>query len=684
MSQALNFVPRDGTAAAVVQCFRNRMVERNKAHNPTDKRNNNLLTLPGTPGSGKSSFMAEFPFSAQFKQYAKARQQDEGLDHTPLVALFTFNSGMGYPHDVAIGLRIIYGVLRWTGSTEMWKDFYDRHAHSKDLNAADAVAVLRQAFGDNRLILIGVDELSKTGESSKDIMQQLCVVLDNDGRTDVLVSTLSPAYIRELLNGTQRDIDYVPIPPLSSNALEEEFRDVSEALVQRVKQELEACGFPALDPVNERILRNIHILASGHPRTAEHLKESIERGYVNGKVKKTLLERCYPIQPYVLLHGLLKLHMLSKLSSPPENDAQRELILSVGATDVTEDATARVMIDDALCFLFDQQDSADTSATATTQNHTHTHTHFRLSTTLSSFFELLHHLYLHPPSASQPLSCAMLKLFLPCKGKPFQIPEVWERAHCFTVVSRAHYLLRKDRSAAGNGVFSLSRVCGLHNSAFYCCDVVLRGDLNVKVANENKEMVWEQDTLYVAPSGQAGFDYSLCVRNRQGEQVHVYVEIQSAPRVSAITSAAPATPTADSAEDLTAIAKLFARKLRWTLREHLERVEPTSTTSSQEDQLAALQHVYFVLSRFGSEVSNMAALKVEVETQLKDEIKKDEVQGKTDCTAEWSMTLAFVERYWERNVAFQGTDEMTASMVPAVLPIAHLVQAVGENDEEDK
>lgn len=656
MKQKLNFVPRHGAAKSVVQCFRNRLKSRSEGTSPEDKCNNKLLTLLGTPGSGKSTFLAEFPKSTQYEHYAEGRAKDEGLDLPPLVALLTFNSGgMDNPNVPAIGLRIIYGALRMTGSSEEWKDFYTTHARSKDLSAVDAVAMLRKAFCDNRLILIGVDELSKAGESSQNIMQQLGVVLNNDGRTDVLVSSLNPTYIRELLTGSQRNIEYVPITPLPSSALEKEFRSVSEAMVRRIKKELDIGGHLMRNRFNERILRNIHILASGHPRTAEHLKKAVESGAVDRKVK-ALLARHDAVVPYQLLRALLKLPQLSKFSEAPENDAERELILSVGAKDVTRDASARVMLDRARCFIFHQQDTTDT-----------TDTNYRLTTTLSSFFNLLDHLFSTEANSLQPLSRAARELFQPREDTPFQIADLWERAHCLSVVSSASYLLWEDRTI-GNKVFSLSSVCGLNSSAFGCA-VRLGGELNVKVTMKNETMEWKRDTLYVAPAGQAGFDYSLCLLNREGEQMFGYVEINSGP----------------STNNTTTIATIFAHKLRMTLREHLERVNLTK--SGQDDQLVALKHTYFVLSRFGSEVSNMTALKNEVEKLLQEEVEKELVgKNKKDKNkkAELDLTLAFVEHYWDRNVAFQGTTEMTASMVPAVLPIAQLVQAVGKEDEEDK
>ena len=68
-----------------------------------DKSWNPLITVPASPGSGKSTFLVHFPQSRHFQNYCN------GL--SPIVCTLTFNYEMQYADDI-LGLRIIYGTLR--------------------------------------------------------------------------------------------------------------------------------------------------------------------------------------------------------------------------------------------------------------------------------------------------------------------------------------------------------------------------------------------------------------------------------------------------------------------------------------------------------------------------------------------------------------------------------------------
>lgn len=96
-----------------------------------------------------------------------------------------------------LGMRIIFGAIHAMGLSEeiKWQDFSE---NVEDTSANKAVKFLRSVFGSERPVLLLVDELGKA-EDDKDVMKQLGEVSDFDGNTHVLVSSLSPGYIYDLV-----------------------------------------------------------------------------------------------------------------------------------------------------------------------------------------------------------------------------------------------------------------------------------------------------------------------------------------------------------------------------------------------------------------------------------------------------------------------------------------------------
>jgi hypothetical protein len=70
-----------------------------------DKMNNPIIAISGSPGCGKSTFLANFPMSSQYLAYTNSKNAGESV-----VSTMTFNSSMdGF--GVVFGLRIIYGCI---------------------------------------------------------------------------------------------------------------------------------------------------------------------------------------------------------------------------------------------------------------------------------------------------------------------------------------------------------------------------------------------------------------------------------------------------------------------------------------------------------------------------------------------------------------------------------------------
>lgn len=184
-----------------------------------DKRNNCIVAVPGSPGSGKTTFLLHFAVSPEYENYLR----ETGVENTSkaIVAPVTFNSKMTRG-CAAFGLRIMYGAAKsmgfFEGRTVTWKGFAKSLSRFRDIDPTIAVEVLREIFG-NRRVLILVDNIKKAAKLEKGgddaVMGAICTLLSNDGTVDVLVSALSPTYMRNLVLRQWRcPIYHVPLSPL--------------------------------------------------------------------------------------------------------------------------------------------------------------------------------------------------------------------------------------------------------------------------------------------------------------------------------------------------------------------------------------------------------------------------------------------------------------------------------------
>jgi hypothetical protein len=210
VAENFEYVERPQQQQDVVDAMLLRQALRKKTSTPGDKMRNPLITIPGSPGIGKSSFLANFALMPQFKEYVQ--------DRAAIISMFTFNSEMDEPPD-ALGLRIIFGAIRSMGLHDPavppeWEAFVKRHRHHHDLDAVEALRLLFRVLGEDRPMLLLVDEL-RIAKDDKEVITQLGRVLNRFGNVDVLVSALSPKYIADLVTpNSQRPITYILLPPL--------------------------------------------------------------------------------------------------------------------------------------------------------------------------------------------------------------------------------------------------------------------------------------------------------------------------------------------------------------------------------------------------------------------------------------------------------------------------------------
>jgi hypothetical protein len=175
--------------------------------------------------------------------------------------------------NVSAGLRMIYGCARCMGlklKSSSWAKFSDKWGKAQDLSVVDAKLILRELFGINRPFLLLIDELSKCNGFSpfydKSIVKSVSEILDNDINTDVIVSSLSPEYIINLVTRSQRKVKYIVLMPLLNSKIGidkvEEWSEKKLNLARSVKKNDTFC-------IN--LLKSTNLLVSGHPRSLEFL-----------------------------------------------------------------------------------------------------------------------------------------------------------------------------------------------------------------------------------------------------------------------------------------------------------------------------------------------------------------------------------------------------------------------------
>ena len=275
---AFNQTSRDSEAGDLVKAMLSRYHERANTKATEDKTLNPLITLSSSPGSGKSTCVVHFPESAAYQQYLKDTNRPAAI-----VSTLTFNSGMSPPgKEDILGLRIIYGGMRAMLGSELFPEKWDAfrekfEALTKDLNAKYAVNMLRHLFGQDQSVLLLVDELSKA-VNQNGVMSELGEVLDKDGNCDMVVTSLSPTFIFELLTGSQRQITYVPMAPLLSTTAG---LSVGATECSQWANLVNDTAGGVSNQFQLNVLNEAYLLMSGHPRSLEYmikyLKEFNER-----------------------------------------------------------------------------------------------------------------------------------------------------------------------------------------------------------------------------------------------------------------------------------------------------------------------------------------------------------------------------------------------------------------------
>jgi hypothetical protein len=642
--EKLKYQPLDEVVESVIMSQRDRVSKWMKDStsakaNEDNKVKNPIATLPGVPGCGKSTLLAHLPFSPQYREYWQWRRKNtlfQPSDQRPLACLITFNDGMGNfeAGEVACGLRIIYGALKSTNATNSnWEDFYCKYSSLKDLSPTDAIKMIREVFGKTRLIFVGVDELKKIDDMysgdikvSKLIVEDLGQLLNGDIYTDVLVST--PAYMATIVS-SNRSFRYLPVTPLNMDKWGDEFHDSTQKLIDQIINAREKAGCTEqLDPFVLRILKSMYLLTSGHARSAERLKEDIDNGNVFKALEELLVDKRVRCTPFMLIKALINLYGFQMFNAPATKEEQ-EIILSISPLDLSTKAVPRAMVeginsDHPRCFIF--------------ESYFITFPKFRISTTLAMFFRMLDDINKSSESDLGPLGRAAKNLFNNLSDENFRWSDLLKRAYGMMIVSRVSHSIY------------IRLIFGVSCLKFFNGEILETKDLSVVIANSSSDMKWSPNTLIVAPPGYSGWDHMTCLVGAGNKEITVYSEVKVYNPKSNFT-------------------KEFAEKLLVTMSQFIKD-NPNLTNASVEEKIDALENVYFVLSIYGYEIDKFVLYSID---QIKDELLNYLKEPK------WSAEVELVHKYldslWYFNIAFQGTEDITDSMVPVLLPIAQLVQA---------
>jgi len=279
------YVDRQSDCEAIIHAMKCRKLNRIAFNNSEDlrrkmdKKMNPLIALPGAPGSGKSTFLVHLPLSKEYSEYC-----GEAVD--PVVSTLTFNGGMfetSANHIGILGLRIFYGAMIGMGAIEWesltWIDFVDKIANvcsekkfESVLTASMAIRLLKNVFGADRPVLILIDELVKAPLGSQaEIMGEIGGLLDVYDDVDIVVSSLAPTFITDLVRA--RPLKFVVMHSLQESDLGRfECLEWANTLID----EITSAGV-VLDDNVKAMLQNSYLLLSGFPRGLENLVTEFQK-----------------------------------------------------------------------------------------------------------------------------------------------------------------------------------------------------------------------------------------------------------------------------------------------------------------------------------------------------------------------------------------------------------------------
>lgn len=312
---------------------------------------------------------------------------------------------------------------------------------------------------------------------------------------------------------------------------------------------------------------------------------------------------------------------------------------------------------------------------------------YPLTTSLATFLRIVDAISDEVLLLSKPLgamSSAVHILFGKHRTAGNLISTFWERSCALSAVARVNDRRKHGFIRASTIIFGI-----LGKQFGDQLQIAPPGPVNVQTAvrGDAKTMEWKANTLIVFPDHHPGSDFMLCVRdeneNENKNEIYMLHEVNvGLPPNSSVP-------------------QILGAKLVLALADQVERCNLSSLPVEQ--QVAALEKVLYVLSIYGTEWKRdkkaVKAVKACLASEgraartkkleLEKEILEENLREGREMATDRAKTLAkpamvqlaesFVKVHWD-SIAFLGTQEMCSSMVPVVLPIAQLMQALPDKE----
>ena len=292
----------------------------------------------------------------------------------------------------------------------------------------------------------------------------------SDGRSDILVSSLSPTYIDTLMTGSNRLIDYIPLRPLPLDQLGmSEFVPFAEAMINDVKREMKSL----LNSFCKRLLLNTPALASGHGRSVQLLIQSIQEPIEPfwGEIKYLLSTN----DAMTVLINLADLSF-SKYIKRPFSAYERGVIFLPLLLEVFNNSEFRTMLEGNRGFIYEKAGVTNS---------------FKMATTISGILNTIRSISRVPDADLDAISLALKSLFVPL---PDESSEFWERCCDLTLVGRSIVAIETNSMKAMFPVFGSP----LRNGRSFRGDrVELTDGLRVCVMAPDEPIRFEANTLVV-------------------------------------------------------------------------------------------------------------------------------------------------------------------------------------------
>ena len=617
---------RHDTEAYVTRIFkiRDNIREREKGtHGVYDKTINPLTIITASPGSGKSTFLVNFPVSSAYKNYCNGS--------SPIVSTFVFTKEMGFEDDL-LGLRMIYGTLRpmrVLSERLTFEEFLNEVDPSsdkskyKELTARDAVRILRNIFDSESVItpetkrrplLFLVDEIKKSN-NPKDVIRQLGNVLDENADVNILISSPSPGYMGELMGG-YRPLEFVVIKPLLEGKLGS--KECLEWVNTIIASAVQIDDTIKIDPSKLSILRNAYLLFSGHPRSLERMLNIMHGGSIDSHVIDNLLETRYTATS--LLDLLVrKLYEALQYPNIVTLDEFEEYVLATPSLFEKGNVGFRKRVEEGSILIYDK-----------------VRTEYIICAPAISFLHKLQSKFFARNENAAYENCdTVYKLIDELMETEITLkPDSWlQRIVCFTIASR--YYSRKPETYV---------LLGLEDS-----DVIRDTDQTLKIT-ESKNISniidnIETDELLIPYHTTVGYNALLILQIEYTEQkAFFYLQMKLAP---------PSVVSDATLSDI--VSSMIQNNLDHYLSEN-NRVLPVERKAEKN----VLDNLHMVLYIWGLS-----------DDELRNQVSQDMVLKKL----KHKKTRKYVQDHWKQ-IHFVGTDTLKSWINPTMIPLVILFNEV--------